>query len=246
MRRTKKLNSKNSKSKRANKKKNVRISKKKVGGGVRKSMTPGRPIPGTLALPRHLPFERAGKAGVKPEGFLERKERERRERERAAIARERRERERLRKLIINQAAYRYSSTLGGNPSDLNADENYVRAKVALENLLEISLEYHVIKDNGALWIKFLRSARFKRRPGKILLNTEILKHLKRLFYVLEPHYKGVIKQFLVGPAQTGDFIYFTDMGFMADGKAFPTWLLEQLEGNLEFVRGTSVYQESPV
>jgi len=33
---------------------------------------------------------------------------------------------------------------------------------------------------------------------------------------------------------------------MADGKAFPTWLLEQLEGNLEFVRGTSVYQESPV
>ena len=123
MGRTKKLNSKISKnsknskiskSKRANKKKNVRISKKKVGGARRLSMTPVRRIPGTVArtpgevgLSRSLTFERAGKTGVKAEGFSER-----RERERERIARKRAG-DALRNLLLVMNEYKTSHDAGG-------------------------------------------------------------------------------------------------------------------------------------
>lgn len=237
--RTKKLNSKiskKSKSKRANKKKNVRISKKKGGGGNRRlSMTPGRLPPGRVA--RSLTSEREGRVGknpgVKAKGFFERQ-----------IERKRRERDIVREEIVNEAASRYSDTLKNKyPSyNLNADDNFRRAKVALEYLLEVSLEYRVFEDAGEQWIKFLISTRFMRRPGEIMLNSFILEHLKQLFYVLKPHYKGQILQFLQGPAQTGDYVSFTDMGYMGDSKAYPTWLKEQLEENLPFLMRTSVFQ----
>lgn len=193
MGRTKKLNSKNSKSRRANKKKNVRISKKKVGGGRRKSMTPGR-------------FSKTRTGRRTPQ-----------------------------------------TKLFGNSAGEKRGERRIRerAENAIKELLKVILEYKTNEDPGKLWINFLRALRHRHLSGEIRLDYKILEHFRKLV-LSKPQDKGVIKQFLTGPAQAGERIDFTDMGFMADGKAFPTWLLEQLEGNLEFVRGTSVYQESPV
>lgn len=196
MGRTKKLNSKfskfskNSNSRRANKKKNVRISRKKVGGGGRKSMTPGR------------------------------------------VARTRTGRRTPQTKLL------------GNPAGKKRGERRIRARNAIKELLKVILEYKTNEDPGKLWIKFLMALRHTYIPGEIRLDYKILEHFRKL--VLSNPQEKKIKQFLKGPAQTGERIDFTVMGFMADGKAFPTWLLEQLEGNLEFVRGTSVYQESPV
>jgi hypothetical protein len=239
MRRTKKLNSKNSKSKRANKKKNVRISKKKVGGGVRKSMTPGRRIPGTLALPRHLPFERAGKAGVKPEGFLERKERERRERERERRERERRERERRERIdfIKKNTEEEFLAVKGrfvvSNPRiNVETDQNFKKAETALKELVYVVLNYQISDDPGKLWIEFLMSLQFKVVIGSINLNFIVLEYFRQLIYLLHPLFKEEIILFLRGPAQTSDWFSFSDAGFIwykhGDEKLFPTWLLEKL------------------
>jgi hypothetical protein len=196
MGRTKKLNSKFSKfskSRRANNKKNVRISKKKVGGGGRKSMKPGR-------------FSKTRTGRRTPQ-----------------------------------------TKLFGNPAGKKRGERRIRerAENAIKELLKVILEYKTNEDPGKLWIKFLMALRHTYIPGEIRLDYKILEHFRKLV-LSKPQEEENIKQFLTGPAQTGERIDFTDMGFMADGKAFPTWLLEQLEGNLEFVRGTSVYQESPV
>lgn len=193
MGRTKKLN-KNSKSRRANKKKNVRISKKKVGGvNRRKSMTPGR-------------FSKTRTGRRTPQ-----------------------------------------TKLLGNPAGKKRGERRIRerARNAIKELLKVILEYKTNEDPGKLWINFLMALRHTYIPGEIRLDYKILEHFRKLV-LSKPREEENIKQFLTGPAQTGERIDFTDMGFMVDGKAFPTWLLEQLEGNLEFVRGTSVYQESPV
>ena len=199
MGRTKKLNSKfskfskNSNSRRANKKKNVRISRKKVGGGGRKSMTPGR------------------------------------------VARTRTGRRTPQTKLL------------GNPAGKKRGERRIRerARNAIKELLKVILEYKTNEDPGKLWINFLRALRHRHLSGEIRLDYKILEHFRKL--VLSKHQEEEnIKQFLTGPAQTGERIDFTDMGFMADGKAFPTWLLEQLNENSQFVRGTSVYQESPV
>ena len=254
MGRTKKLNSKNSKiskiskGKRANKKKNVRISKKKVGGGNRrKSMTPGRRIPGRVArtpgtVARPLTFgrgDRAGKQGVKPEGFLERRERERRERERERRERERERRERRERIdfIKNNTEIEFLEVkrrfAESNPRiNVETDQNFKNAEIALRELVSVVLNYQISDDPGRLWIEFLKSLKFKEVFGRMTLNFNVLEYFRRLIYLLHPLFKKEIILFLRGPAQTSDWFSFSDAGFIwyQDGyeKLFPTWLLEKL------------------
>ena len=88
--------------------------------------------------------------------------------------------------------------------------------------------------------------RYRYLSGEIRLDYKILEYFRRLIYLLHPLFKEEIILFLKGPAQTADHIPFPDMGFMADSKAFPTWLLEMLNNpQIEFTQ-FSIYSTPPV
>jgi hypothetical protein len=225
MRRTKKLNSKNSKiskiskGKRANKKKNVRISKKKVGGGNRrKSMTPGRLS--RKKYERRVPQTElfgssAGKLGVKADGFFERRERERERiaRKRAGDA-----------LIILRNIFEINKEIG-----TSSQETYNRKE-----------------ESTTLWKSFILALREKVNvPNEqIALSIPILTQLRK--YLLNQENEDLIG-FISGAAQTGDIIDMDRMWYTQDGSSFSSYILKYLHNTqLHFSDNIIVYRQAPL